>query len=572
MPIQRSRKALHAFADRLDTLGPRHWVTSILSEVGSPVEREQWLAADWQALDSDVRRRLVDRAAVVAFLFGVFSKLIIGLETFALVLLAFNGGRITLDSGASHPDFFDMLIAAVVGTAASTVAAVLMVRPHFTWFIAGAPADPAQRRAVARIPIRQVGADLIGWAVSFGTYAFIADVSDFFLAIVGGAFALAAITSCSLTYLIAETATRPLAILALRGTSEARVVHGVRERMVVVWGVSAAVPMIGLITINAGRWAGWLPPAAGPLDWTSVALALVALSSGLSIVMLVGRAIADPLTEMRKVIEAASDGDFGRRVAVYDSSELGILQTGLNDLLDGLAERERIRALFSKHVGDRVAELAISHRGEMVGTNTDVAVIFVDLTGSTAFASQRDPQETAAVLNVFFSVVAEVVAEYDGLINKFEGDAALVVFGAPTALADAAGAALAAARELGDRLGEKVPLEWGMGIGYGTVFAGNIGAANRYEYTVIGDSVNEAARLSDRAKEGRLPIYASGAAVAAADPDEAHHWQPLERVMLRGRKDHTEVFVPTALANRAEPPTLGSVLSEMMKLPSRRGR
>lgn len=572
MPIQRSRVALHAVADRLESLGPRHWVTSILGAAGSPAEREQWLAADWQALDTDLRSRLVDRAAFVAFLFGVFSKLIIGLETFALVLLAFNGGRISLHADISHPAFFDMLIAAVVGTAASTVVAVLLMRPQFAWFIAGAPADSAQRRAVARIPIRQVGADLVGWAVSFVTYALIADVSDFFLAIVGGAFALAAITSCSLTYLIAETATRPLAILALSGTSEARVVHGVRERMVVVWGVSSAVPMVGLITINAGRWAEWLPPAAGPLDWASVALALVALTSGLSIVMLVGRAITDPLTEMRKVIEGAADGDFSRRVAVYDSSELGILQTGLNDLLDGLSERERIRALFSKHVGDRVAELAIAQGEEMVGTNTDVAVIFVDLTGSTAFAAEGDPRETAAVLNVFFSVVAEVVAEYDGLINKFEGDAALVVFGAPTALADPAGAALAAARELGDRLGEKVPLEWGMGVGYGRVFAGNIGAENRYEYTVIGDSVNEAARLSDRAKLGGSPVYASDAAVAAADPDEARHWQPLERVLLRGRKEYTEIYVPMELAKRAEPPTLGSVLSELMKLPARRGR
>ncbi len=357
-----------------------------------------------------------------------------------------------------------------------------------------------------------------------------------------------------------------MSVLAMEGTSEPVVVHGVRERMLVVWLVSSAVPMIGLLAINVGRRFQWLPPVAGLVDWVSVVLALVALVSGLIVVMLVGRSIADPLTEMRRVVESARAGDLSDRVAVYDSSELGVLQSGLNSMLDGLGERERIRALFSKHVGDRVAELAISGIDEMTGSNTEVAVVFVDLTGSTSFATQRDPQETAAVLNVFFSVVAQVVAAHDGLINKFEGDAALIVFGAPAPLDDPAGVALAAARELAEALGETVPLEWGMGVGYGTVFAGNIGAADRYEYTVIGDPVNEAARLSDRAKESATPVCASGDALAAADPAETEHWVLVERILLRGRREETEIYVPTAMAQRPEPPTLGSVLGNLMKL------
>lgn len=569
--MRRSRDAFHRTANRLDAINPMQRIARSLSQ--DEYVDGQSLAQRWAELDVPRRRVLVRRASSVGVAVAVVSKILIGLETFILVLLAFAGGLFSIEDSIAHPSFSDMLVAVMGGSAVSMVVAVLLLRPELAWFVSGEPADAARRRSVARIPMRQVGADVLGWLASFFLYWIVAEVTPVFLATVGGAFALAAITSCSLTYLFAESAARPLTVLALQGTSEPRVVHGVRERMFVVWLVSSAVPMAGLVTINIGRWIGWLPPAAGTMDWTSIFLALVALTSGLSVVMLVGRAIADPLTEMRSVVESARDGDFDRRVAVYDASELGILQTGFNDMLDGLAERERIRELFSKHVGDRVAELAIAQGdSEFAGTNEDVAVIFVDLTGSTAFASQRDPRETAVVLNVFFSVVAEIVERHDGLINKFEGDAALIVFGAPAPLDDPAGAALRASRELAESLNEKVPLEWGMGVGYGRVFAGHIGAASRYEYTVIGDSVNEAARLSDRSKEGICPVYASGAAVAAAGPDEAGNWSLHEEVTLRGRSEETRIFVPLTLALHEEPPTLGSVLADLVKLPARRAR
>ncbi len=87
-----------------------------------------------------------------------------------------------------------------------------------------------------------------------------------------------------------------------------------------------------------------------------------------------------------------------------------------------------------------------------------------------------------------------------GLINKFQGDAALAVFGAPLRTDDPASAALATARALATEL-RRLHVDFGIGVSAGPVFAGNIGAENRYEYTVVGDAVNEAARLADRAKD-----------------------------------------------------------------------
>ena len=187
---------------------------------------------------------------------------------------------------------------------------------------------------------------------------------------------------------------------------------------------------------------------------------------------------------------------------VYDGSEIGQLQAGFNSMVDGLRERERIQDLFGRHVGEEVARAALEQGIELGGEVRDVAVLFTDVVGSTQLAAERPPEEVVELLNRFFAVVVEVVRKHGGWVNKFEGDAALAIFGAPTTLDDAAAAALAAARELAERLPKEVDgLEAAIGVSAGEAVAGNIGEESRFEYTVIGDPVNEAARLTELAKE-----------------------------------------------------------------------
>jgi adenylate cyclase len=130
--------------------------------------------------------------------------------------------------------------------------------------------------------------------------------------------------------------------------------------------------------------------------------------------------------------------------------------------------------------------------------------------------------------------VVDVVEQHRGSVNKFEGDAVLAIFGAPVPVADAAGDALAAARELNRRLNRPdADLEVGIGVSAGMAVAGNMGDPSRYEYTVIGDPVNEAARLSELAK--RLGgVAVSGAALGRADQSEAQRWHVIESKVLRG--------------------------------------
>jgi adenylate cyclase len=178
------------------------------------------------------------------------------------------------------------------------------------------------------------------------------------------------------------------------------------------------------------------------------------------------------------------------------------------------------------------------------GETREVGVLFVDLIGSTTLASKLPPDEVVALLNEFFTIVVEVVEPHQGFVNKFEGDGALAVFGAPTPCQNPGGAALAAARELHARLVDELPqLDAGIGVSAGMVVAGNVGAEERFEYTVIGDPVNEAARVCELAKRTPGRLLASSRTLDLAAPAETQHWELGDDVQLRGRDQPTRLAV-----------------------------
>ena len=214
-----------------------------------------------------------------------------------------------------------------------------------------------------------------------------------------------------------------------------------------------------------------------------------------------------------------------------------------------VAEWRRAREQFGRYVGEDVARRALQQDTEMGGQERDVAVLFVDLVGSTALVTRQRPGEVVELLNQFFQLVVDVVHRHGGFINKFQGDAALAVFGAPLEHPDGSGAALTAARELRDELvfvlgGNR----FGIGVSAGRAFAGEVGARNRLEYTVIGDPVNEAARLTELAKTDGGHVLASATTLRDAQDTEALCWDLGELVQLRGRD------VPTRLARPAAQP------------------
>ncbi|MFC7506151.1 adenylate/guanylate cyclase domain-containing protein, partial [Nocardioides sp. GCM10030258] len=214
-------------------------------------------------------------------------------------------------------------------------------------------------------------------------------------------------------------------------------------------------------------------------------------------------------------------------------------------------EREQIRDLFGRHVGQEVAAAAAALGAgqiELGGEARVCSVLFVDLVGSTTYATQHGPTEVVEVLNRFFGVVVDEVDRHYGLVNKFIGDAVLAIFGAPVELEEHAGAALSAARAMAARLAVEVPeVGAGIGVATGQVVAGNVGHEQRFEYTVIGDAVNSAARLTDLSKDvpgGVLAAWESVETARAAGSPEAEHWVEHGEAILRGRSGTTRLAVP----------------------------
>jgi adenylate cyclase len=266
--------------------------------------------------------------------------------------------------------------------------------------------------------------------------------------------------------------------------------------------------------------------------------------------------IADPLRQLRWALGEVQRGNYNAHMQIYDASELGLLQAGFNDMVRDLAERQRLRDLFGRYVGEDVARRALERGTELGGQERDVAVLFVDLVGSTQLASTRPAAEVVSLLNEFFRVIVDSVNRHGGFVNKFQGDAALAIFGAPIEHPDASGAALAASRELHDELIEVLgQTDFGIGVSAGRAIAGHIGAQARFEYTVIGDPVNEAARLTELAKLEEGHVLASAIAVSGALDAEALCWDVGEIVELRGRSFPTQLARPLNLAAPSDVPS-----------------
>ena len=422
---------------------------------------------------------------------------------------------------------------------------VAWLRPTIDWIREDRVPDPKQARDALRGPRRLLIVQAVLWSIAVVVFTLFNGIQH--PSLTGRACAtvvLGGLSTCSLTYLLVERITRPIAARALAAGHGWPRLPGVTMRTLLAWMLGSALPVVGLmvtaITALAGKNA-----TPDQLAVAMLALGGVALTTGFTMTFLGARAVSDPVRSVRAALTRVEQGDLDVHIPVYDGSELGRLQAGVNLMTAGLREREQLRDLFGRHVGEEVARDALERGPSLGGETSDAAVLFVDLIGSTQLAVRLPPEDVVALLNRFFAVVIEVVAEHGGAINKFAGDAALAVFGAPVAVDDHAGRALAAGRHLAERLPAEVPeIDAGIGVASGVVVAGNIGDPRRYEYTVIGDPVNVAARLTELAKAEPTRLLATADAVALAADTEAACWVSGEEVSLRGRT------TPVRLARR----------------------
>lgn len=432
-------------------------------------------------------------------------------------------------------------ISATVGA----VAGVLNMVPSFRWFADGAEPTPAQQRAAMRIATRQTLVQFSIWAVSGAVFVMVNVHAGAGVAyVIGTAILFGGASTACMGYLITQRVLRPMLAASMKTATATGEMPGVLARLMITWVLFSALPTAGIALIVLARANGWFVQKSAPVETPILVLAVVSLLLGFRAMVLVARSISDPVREVVIAMTEVEQGQGGALVEVYEPSEIGRLQLGFNRMVAGLREREQLRDLFGRHVGVDVARHALQQDDSLSGDVREVAVLFVDLVGSTTIAASRPPEAVAEILNDFFRVVVAAVDRRQGLINKFEGDAVLAVFGAPLCIEDPATAALGTARELGTELRKLHLVDFGIGVSAGAVFAGNIGAENRYEYTVIGDAVNEAARLADHAKNWGSRILASGSAIARAEAVEERHWVGRGSTVLRGRSAITDLAEP----------------------------
>ncbi len=270
-------------------------------------------------------------------------------------------------------------------------------------------------------------------------------------------------------------------------------------------GCMVALPLINLITglVVAALTSEGAGGGTG-LGLDVLVALLVSTTISLELTVMLSKSILRPIDDLKRAVDRINAGDFDVSVPVTTGDELGELAASFNEMVAGLAERERLREAFGTYLDREVAEYILSDGFTEEGVEIEVSVLFCDVRDFTEFASNATPTEVVAALNGLFEVIVPIIAEHGGHIDKFEGDGLLAVFGAPEPFPDHADRAVHAACKIGGAInerGEAGELRIGVGVNTGTVVAGAIGGAGRLNFSVIGGAVNIAHRVEAHTRE-----------------------------------------------------------------------
>jgi class 3 adenylate cyclase len=219
-----------------------------------------------------------------------------------------------------------------------------------------------------------------------------------------------------------------------------------------------------------------------------------------------------------KGLRDAQAGEFEHKIPILSQNELGLMAMQLNHLVEYVHEREKVEGLLKRVVSPDIMEKLLHTDTETLkhGEEDEVAILFCDIRGFTEMSEATSSEEVILFLNTFFSELSEIVSRYNGIINKFMGDAILAIYRTehPSwAIDNAMSTALDIAQRVHQfKLPDGTPPSAGIGIHFGKVVAGTIGSEHRYEYTFLGDAVNTANRLEGLSKRLNHPIIVSAEA------------------------------------------------------------
>ena len=240
-----------------------------------------------------------------------------------------------------------------------------------------------------------------------------------------------------------------------------------------------------------------------------------------------------------------------KNITVFAGGAGGILENSL--LMKNISEMERnIRNVFSKFVPAEIIDDLVG-KGKtsslLAGEKRSVAVLFSDIRSFTEISEHNSPEEVVAFLNRYFETMTSAILHHGGTVDKYIGDAILAVFGAPTSYPDNAERAVSAAFDMLRSLAKidtgtlrmpEIGLDMGIGIHEGDAIVGNIGSKERFDYTVIGDTVNLASRLESLTKH-----YSSHIIVSESVKEKLKGkilFREIDRVRVKGKEIATTIY------------------------------
>lgn len=454
-------------------------------------------------------------------------------------------------------------------TAALILSYLWPVMAHF-WAGAPAPASPVVQRRVVNAPIVMAVTCFTGWIVGviffpiltfvrFGTWApelasqhVLSPLVNSFLAVTTGYLIIDWIFRAQVVpyvfpegRLVEVPGTRPL---------------GVQTRLLVFLTAVAFLPLftiLGLVQAAVARLESGMDPSRiiGDLAAASRATFAVYMLVGMTLTILLARTLTRPLGGVVGALRRVAAGDLAVQVPVGSGDEVGVLEDGVNTMVRALRDREHIFQTFGRVVDPAVRDELLAAGTRQLGERRRATVLFCDLRGFTSFAERTAPEQVVETLNEFFTEMTSWARTCGGSIDKFIGDAVLVVFGlfeedgvSHHAASDGLRCALGMRTRLEElnrrrAVDDRPALAMAVGVHSGDVVAGRIGAADRHEYTVIGDTVNVAARLQQLCKDRGHDVVASERVyAAAANRGISCAIAFREAVVLRGRSEPVEVF------------------------------
>lgn len=265
--------------------------------------------------------------------------------------------------------------------------------------------------------------------------------------------------------------------------------------------------------------------------------------------------LSRPIFRLVRATGAIAAGNFNISLPVASRDELGVLTESFNRMARSLREKEMIKRAFTRYVAREVVEEILKNPESMAltGERRQVTVLFCDVRGFTPMSERMSPEDVVLLLNDFYNLMIETTFKHDGTLDKFLGDAVMAVFGAPIAHPDHSARAIRTALAmqegiagLNERRAQqgKEPIAVGIGVSAGEAVAGTVGTEDRMEYTVIGDSVNLAARLESNAKPHQI-LISHRTYERVRDLVEA---RPLGRIRVKGKEEEVEVYEVLGLA------------------------